>query len=113
MKNIYNLDESKDNYKYIMNEINISPKIEKDKILDKFNKKLFPDLNGNIQFINVSFKLKNKNKWIFNNLNFKIEQGSKIEIFGLPKTGKSLIFELILRFYNIDKGKILIDEFDI
>ena len=47
------------------------------------------------------------------NLNIKIPAGQKIGLVGPSGAGKSTLFKLLLRFYDVERGKILIDEQDI
>ena len=75
-----------------------------------------PKFKGNIEFKNVWFSYKdknNKNIKVFENFNLKINAGEKIAIIGETGIGKSTLLKLILRFYEIQKGKILIDGKDI
>lgn len=67
---------------------------------------------GSITFQNVSFHYYNKDN-IFNNLSIRIEPNSKIGIVGFSGSGKSTFINLISRTYDIQKGKILLDNFDI
>jgi len=63
---------------------------------------------GTIQFDQVCFAYQDK-KWIFNPLNVTIPAGKKIGLVGFSGSGKSTFVNLILRFYDIQKGRILID----
>ena len=47
------------------------------------------------------------------NLNIKIPAGQKVGLVGPSGAGKSTLFKLLLRFYDVERGKILIDEQDI
>ena len=51
--------------------------------------------------------------WIFHNLNIKIEQGEKVGIVGRSGAGKSTFVNLLLRFYDLQRGTITIDGQDI
>ncbi len=51
----------------------------------------------------------NKNKIIINNFNAKINEGQKIAIVGPTGAGKTTIVKLLMRFYDVNSGKILID----
>jgi ATP-binding cassette, subfamily B, bacterial len=80
-------------------------------------KPLEPAINrGTIEFKNVTFTYldKSKNKTpLFKGLNLKIKPGEKIGLVGHSGGGKTTITRLILRFADIQKGKILIDGQDI
>lgn len=67
--------------------------------------------NPIIEFKNVTFCFDNKQ--IFNNLNITIHSGEKVGIVGLSGSGKSTFINLILRFYDIQNGQILINDTDI
>lgn len=67
--------------------------------------------NGSIKFENVSFKYGEKN--LFEEKNITIKGGEKVGLVGYSGAGKSTFVNLILRFYPIEKGRILIDDQDI
>lgn len=67
---------------------------------------------GHIQFNNVSFNYPDR-KRILNDVNFEILPGEKVAILGETGAGKSTIVQLLLGYYKSNKGKILIDNFDI
>lgn len=62
---------------------------------------------GEIVFENVSFQYGDKH--LFTNKNIHIRGGEKVGLVGYSGAGKSTFVNLILRFYSIQKGKILID----
>lgn len=66
------------------------------------------EIIGSIEFKNVSFSY-NNDKEILKNINFKINNGEKIAIVGPSGSGKTTIIQLLLKFYNINSGSILID----
>ena len=68
--------------------------------------------DNSICFKNVSFRY-SKDQPLFNNLNLTINPNEKIGIVGLSGSGKSTLIKLILRSYNLNKGKILISNQDI
>ena len=67
---------------------------------------------GKIEFKNVSFSYQNSNK-VFEGLNFAIKPGEKVALVGHSGAGKTTITKLLLRFVDIQKGKIEIDGQDI
>ena len=72
-----------------------------------------PHFDGKIEFINVSFTYPNESKPALNRVSFVIEPGEKVGIIGRIGSGKSTIEKLILGFYQVDEGTILIDGIDI
>lgn len=66
------------------------------------------DIKGNVEFRNVSFGYKSDNT-IIKNFNAKISDGQKIAIVGPTGAGKTTIVKLLMRFYDINSGEILID----
>ena len=67
---------------------------------------------GEIEFNNVCFSY-NKEKPLIENLNLSVKPGQKVAIVGPTGGGKSTIINLLMRFYDIDEGQILIDGIDI
>ncbi|HVV68437.1 MAG TPA: ABC transporter ATP-binding protein [Gammaproteobacteria bacterium] len=67
---------------------------------------------GQIIFNQVTFGYK-RNRPIFQNLNLVIQPGEKIGLVGFSGSGKSTLVNLILRFYDLQSGQILIDGQDI
>ena len=76
---------------------------------EKFGKKTLKNTKGIIEFKDVNFKYTKKEKNILNNLNLKIEPHKKIAIVGKSGNGKSTIFNLLLRYFDVTKGTITID----
>lgn len=66
-----------------------------------------------LEFRNVYFSYPNTDRFILEDVSFKIEKGEKISIVGLNNAGKSTIVKLISRFYEPDKGQILWNGVDI
>jgi ATP-binding cassette, subfamily B, bacterial len=67
---------------------------------------------GKIEFKNISFAYKDGES-VFNNFNLTIEKGEKVALVGRSGAGKTTIVKLILRFLDVDSGKIIIDKQDI
>ncbi|NFO86677.1 ABC transporter ATP-binding protein [Clostridium botulinum] len=70
------------------------------------------DVHGNVEFKNVKFGY-NKDKIIVNNFSAKIKKGQKVAIVGPTGAGKSTMIKLLMRFYDINDGAILIDGNDL
>ncbi len=87
----------------------------KPQILDpKFPKKMpIPSL-GRVEFKNVSFAYHTRNMdRVLHNVSFLVEQGETVALVGPSGAGKSTIFSLIQRFYDVDEGKVLVDNLDV
>lgn len=65
-------------------------------------------LHGNIEFDHVSFGY-NPNKIIIKDFCAKVEDGQKIAIVGPTGAGKTTVVKLLMRFYELNSGRILID----
>ncbi|GGE39855.1 multidrug ABC transporter ATP-binding protein [Pullulanibacillus camelliae] len=63
---------------------------------------------GNIEFKNVSFSYDGKTE-VLKNINFTARPGETVALVGHTGSGKSSIINLLMRFYPIEKGDILID----
>lgn len=66
------------------------------------------DFNGSIEFKNVWFAYEGED-WILKDVSFKIDAGQKVAFVGATGAGKTSILSLICRYYDIQKGEILID----
>jgi ATP-binding cassette subfamily B protein len=69
-------------------------------------------LKGEVEFKNVWFAY-NSDNWVLKDISFKIEPGETVAFVGATGSGKSTIINLLGRFYNIQKGEILIDGINI
>lgn len=65
-------------------------------------------IQGNIEFKNVQFGY-NENKIIIHDFSSKVKKGQKIAIVGPTGAGKSTMIKLLMRFYDVNSGEILID----
>lgn len=79
---------------------------------DKFGTLKIKDIKGKIEFIDVSFSYPNE-KNTLNEFSLKLSPLKKIAIVGKSGQGKSTLFNLLTRIFDVDKGKILIDGIDI
>lgn len=69
--------------------------------------------NGQIEFRNVSFQFPNTNIPILQNLTFSIDPGETVAVLGATGAGKTAMFQLIPRLYDVTAGEIRIDGHDI
>lgn len=81
---------------------------EKDLIVSKINSN---NLKGHIEFKNVNFGYGDKT--IIHNFNIDVSPGKRIAIVGPTGAGKTTIVKLLMNYYDLKKGKILIDGIDI
>lgn len=77
------------------------------------------DGKGNLENVQGKVELKDvefgytENKMILDGINFVVEPGTKIAIVGPTGCGKTTLINLLMRFYDLNSGKILIDQKDI
>lgn len=69
--------------------------------------------NGKIDIVDVSFKYPSRNNYTFTNLSLNIAPGSKVAFVGPSGCGKSTITQILLRYYEPEKGQIFIDGINI
>lgn len=69
-------------------------------------------LRGEVAFENVSFAYE-KDQWVLKDVNFHIAPGERVAIVGHTGAGKSTIINLLSRFYDVQKGAILVDGIDV
>ncbi len=79
---------------------------------EKFGEKSIDIITGDINFENVSFSY-NNDLCVLDNVNINIPAKSRTAIVGSSGSGKTTMFNLLLKFYNPYKGRILIDCTDI
>jgi ATP-binding cassette subfamily B protein len=70
------------------------------------------ELNGDVRFENVWFAYNDEN-YVLKNVSFDVKQGETIALVGATGAGKSSTINLLSRFYEIQKGKIIIDGSDL
>lgn len=68
-------------------------------------------LNGDIEFINFSYKI--SSKYLFWNVNLLIKQGSKVLIYGKSGSGKSTLLKILMRYIDVPFGMVKINGIDI
>ena len=81
-------------------------------IKDSAYPKQLQTVNSSIEFQNVSFAYR-EDDYVLNDVSFRIEPGEKVAIVGATGSGKTTLINLLCRFYDIEKGQILIDGLDI
>lgn len=78
-----------------------------------YGDKVLENMKGTIEFKNVKFKYREEEEYTLKGLSLKIEPNKKIAIIGRSGNGKSTIFNLLLRYFDVTKGSILIDNVNI
>lgn len=66
-------------------------------------------IKGKLNFEHVWFAY-NDEEWVLKDINFEVKHGETVAIVGATGAGKSSVINLISRFYEINKGNILIDD---
>ena len=67
------------------------------------------NIEGRIEFKDVWFKYPSRKEWILKGVSFIVQAGQTVAIAGESGSGKSTCIELLERFYDIQKGEILLD----
>lgn len=70
------------------------------------------EIVGKIEFKEVQFGY-NENKLLMKNVNFVVNPGETVAVVGKTGAGKTTLVNLLMRFYDINGGKILLDDIDI
>ena len=68
---------------------------------------------GTVEFKNVSFKYPDAEEYVLRNISFKANKGDTIAFIGSTGSGKSTLVNLVVRFYDVTEGEILVDGINI
>ena len=79
-----------------------------DKVLNNGNEKL--EQIFKVEFKNINFKYPNSEDYVLKNINFKLNTGMSLGIFGKTGAGKSSLVQLLCRLYEPSEGEILIND---
>jgi ABC-type multidrug transport system fused ATPase/permease subunit len=82
-------------------------------IVDSPAAKSVQEVKGKIDFEHVSFRYDSSVDWVLNNIQLSIRPGETIALVGMSGGGKSSLISLIPRFYDIQQGRILLDDLDL
>lgn len=85
-------------------------------IVDEKDVQELPEISGEVRFQNVSFTYDEgtpAETKVLENLSFEVKPGETIALVGPTGAGKSTVVNLISRFYDIQKGRIYVDGFDL
>lgn len=86
--------------------------LDEEEISDDSDKEILDKCDGSLRFTDVFFSY-DKNKKLIENFSLDVKSGQRIAIVGPTGCGKSTIINLLLRFYDIDSGKIEVSGKDI
>ena len=80
--------------------------------------KLAPEASGSLEFRNVWFAYTGQQEgeepnWVLQDINLKIEPGETIAVVGHTGAGKTTLTSLLLRFYDVQRGQVLVDGVDV
>lgn len=111
---IENINDFTQNYQKVSVSISRVNDILENRLYEdvKFGTKKLTTSRGIIEFKNVSFAYPNEED-ILNNFNLKIEPNKKIAIVGASGQGKSTLFNLITRIFDVKTGEITLDSINI
>lgn len=85
---------------------------EEEEVPETSNPVKLEKVNGSVEFKNVHFGY-NPDKIIINNFSAKVEPGQRVAIVGPTGAGKTTMVKLLMRFYDVNSGAILVDGHDI
>ena len=83
----------------------------KPEVTDAPDAQILPPFSRQIEYRNISFRY--DDEMVLNRINFKVKHGEKVALVGSSGAGKTTVINLLPRFYDVAKGKILIDGMDI
>lgn len=71
------------------------------------------DVQGEVEFKNVSFAYPNTSKTVIDDFTIKVNKGSTLAILGSTGSGKTSVINLVPRFYDVTSGEVLVDGFNV
>jgi len=78
-------------------------------VKDPKNPENIKEVKGNIDFYNTTFNYGNSHSQILKNINLSIKAGESVAFVGRSGAGKTTLIKLLLRFYDVSEGEILLD----
>lgn len=85
---------------------------EKEEVPDSKDAVVLTDCEGNVQFDHVKFGY-SENNTLIHDMNIDVKKGHTIAIVGPTGAGKTTLINLLMRFYEVNDGRILVDGVDI
>jgi ATP-binding cassette subfamily B protein len=71
-----------------------------------------PSARGRVAFEDVSFAYQDEN-WVLQDISFEVQPGKSVALVGATGAGKTSIISLLMRFYDVQQGRITLDGIDI
>ncbi len=81
--------------------------------IDNFEKSNEENLNGDIEIKNLTYNYPGYIETVLENININIKKGESLGIIGVVGSGKTTLMNLLLKLYDVERGKIFIDGKDI
>lgn len=81
--------------------------------IDNFEKSNEDKLNGDIEIKNLTYNYPGYIETVLENINIDIKKGESLGIIGVVGSGKTTLMNLLLKLYDVERGKIFIDGKDI
>ncbi len=91
----------------------INEVLDEDITIKDGNKKNKNNEKGTVEFKNVSFKYPDAEEYLLKDISFKANKGDTVAFIGSTGSGKSTLINLVLRFYDVTDGEVLIDGMNI
>ncbi len=82
-------------------------------IMDAANAQPLPTIRGEVTFEQVSFRYNDGDKYVLSDINFHVQPGQTVALVGPTGAGKTSIINLLMRFYDPQEGRVLIDGHDL
>lgn len=82
-------------------------------VVEKPDARTLPSIHGRVVFDNVSFRYFESGNWVLDQVSLEAKPGQVVALLGATGSGKSTIINLIPRFYDVTKGKVLVDNIDV
>ena len=85
----------------------------KPEIMDVPDALPLPTVRGDVRFEDVSFRYEDSDKTVLHNVSFHVEPGQMVAFVGPTGAGKTSIINLLMRFYDPQEGRVLVDGHDL
>jgi len=82
-------------------------------VVERPGARVLPSIRGKVTFENVSFRYFESGEWVLDDVDFEAQPGQVVALLGATGSGKSTIINLIPRFYDVTKGRVLVDDVDV